>query len=77
MVNTKKEHNQGRKYGNEPLPQEHNLVFPTVLSFQLLAETRVCALQRQVKDRTPDFTSSPATTLVEQQQGPWTSTNVP
>lgn len=39
MVNAKKEeHNQSRKYGNEPLPQEHNLVFPTVLSWQLLAE---------------------------------------
>lgn len=35
----RKEHNQGRNYGNEPFTQGHNLAFPTVLSFQLLAET--------------------------------------
>lgn len=39
-VNAKEEeHNRSRKYGNEPLPQQHSPVVPTVLSFQLLEET--------------------------------------
>lgn len=73
----RKEHNQDRKYGNEPLTQEHNPAFPTVLSFQLLAETEGTEfMQRQAKDCTPDFTSSP-TPPVELATGTLEQGNVP
>lgn len=76
----RQEHNQGRKYGNESLPQQHNMVFPAVLSFQLLGETEEmeCVLCRgRQRTITPDSTASLATAPVQLATGILDQYNVP